>query len=144
MAYDKEPKIWIYDSDWTADDLSATGDAAYLMDVVEPITVIQVGALITTVLNGAAEVAFDRRILTGSDAGRLDGLDDASEGDITIPTTTAVGKVVYKNVREDLDPGDQVVPQVTSAATSGACRYFVKYITRDETPGNLGDMVASA
>jgi hypothetical protein len=137
-------KVWVYDSDWTADDLSAANDAGYVMDVIEPITITRVGTLITTVMNGAATVAFDRRVLTASDTGRVDALNAAGDGVITIPTTTAVGKIVYKDVRVNCDPGDQIIAQVTSAATSGAGRHFVEYISRDETPGNCSDMVASA
>ena len=138
---------WMYDPDWTADDLSATGDAGYVMDVVDPITVVRIGALVTTVLNGPAVINFDRRVLTASDTGRLSGFDDADEATLTIPTTTAVGKIVYKDVvgsDYDMDPGDQVVANVSTAATSGACRYIVWYVLRDETVDNSTDMVESA
>jgi len=128
----------------TADDLSATGDAGVAWDIVRPVTVIRVGALVTTVLNGAAVVAFDRRVTTGSDTGRVNGLNAAGDAVITIPTTTAAGKIVYKDVRVDLDPGDQVIAEVTSGATSGAARYFVECVNRDEVAANLSDMVASA
>ncbi len=137
-------KTWIYDSDYTADDLSSTGDGGQILDVVEPITVVEVGCLVTTVLNGAATVAFDRRVTTGSDTGRVDGLNSDGDAVVTIPDTTAAGKYVYKQVRVDLDIGDQVVPEVTSGATSGACRYVVKYLPRDETIDNQTDAVESA
>lgn len=129
----------------TADDLSATGDAAWIYDVVSPITVVRIGALVTTVLVGVAcVVAFDRRILTGSDTGRTAGLDGAATGIITIAALQAAGKVTYKDCRVDLNPGDQVVPEVTTAATSGAARYFIEFVARDETAPNLSDMVLSA
>lgn len=142
-----DERYWMYDPDWTADDLSATGDAGYVMDVVQPITVTRIGALVTTVMNGAATINFDRRVLTASDTGRLSGFDDADEATIIIPTTTAVGKIVYKDVvgeDYDMDPGDQVVPNVSSGATSGACRYIVWYVPRDETVDNCTDMVETA
>lgn len=130
----------------TADDVSATGDAAWIFDVVAPITVLRVGAIVTTVIvsTGVVVVDFDRRILTGSDTGRVNKL-DGTNATISIPATEAAGKLVYKDVRVDLDPGDQVVPEViTAATTSGAARYFIEYIQRDNAAGEFADMVASA
>jgi hypothetical protein len=145
MGYGNHDKqVWIYDSDYTADDLSATGDAGYIFNIVQPITVLRVGTLVTTVLNGPAVVAFDRRVTTDSDTDRVAALNTDGDGAITIPTTTAVGKIVYKDVRVDCDPGDQIVPEVTTGATSGAGRHFVEYIVRDETVDNLDDMVETA
>jgi hypothetical protein len=142
-----DERFMVYDPDWTADDLSATGDAGYIFDIVQPITVTRIGALVTTILSGPAVINFDRRVLTGSDSGRLSGFDDADEATLTIPTTTAVGKIVYKNVSGedyDMDPGDQIVPNVSTGATSGACRYIVWYVPRDETVDNCTDMVESS
>lgn len=139
--------IWIYDPDWTADDLAVANDAAFVFNIVLPITILRVGTLITTVMNGAATVAFDRRVLTDSDTGRVNGLDSSGNGVIIIPTTTAVGKLVHKDLASspvDCNPGDQIIAEVTSAATSGAGRHFVEYIVRDETAANCSDMIATA
>jgi hypothetical protein len=85
-------------------------------------------------------VAFDRRITAGSDTGRVDG----GVGTLIIPGLTAAGKIVYKEVAVDLDAGDEIVPEVTEAAASGAARYFVEYINRHSTPANEADLVLSA
>lgn len=143
MSYANQP---LQTFEWpvgvTADDAAATGDSAVFWDVVKPITVKRIGCLVTTVLAGtAAVVKFDRRITTGSDTGRTDG----TIGTLTLPDGTAAGKVVYKEVSIDLNPGDQIMPEVTTAqGTSGAVRHFVEYLVRDETPANCADMVASA
>ena len=132
-----------------ADVLTALGDAGIIFDIVSPITVLRVGEVITTavVSNVTAQVAFDRRIVTSGDVGRVAAL-DGTNGVLLIPTGTAIGKVVFKDVRVDLDPGDQIVPEVTVAAAgpgaAGAGRYFYEYIERHETPANCADMVLSA
>ena len=128
----------------TADDIAATGDSAVIWDILTPITVKRIGALVTVAPGAAAAIVdFDRRILTGSDAGRVSKL-DGTNGRITIPGTTAAGKIVYKDVSVDLNPGDQIVPEVVDAATTGDARYYYEYIQRHEVAGNLTDMVESA
>lgn len=132
-------QTWIYRHDSTADDLAATGDGAEMFNVVTPITVYAVGTLITTATVGTAGVLkFDRRITTGSDTGRGDG----DVGTCAI-AALAAGKVVINRVTPiDLNPGDQVVPEVTTAVgTSGAGRHFLLYRQREEIAANLGDVV---
>ena len=125
----------------TADVLTAAADHNGLFEVTRPITVLAVGAIITTAIQGACVVKFDRRVTKGSDTGRGDG----DVGILTIPDGTAVGKqVISDNTRVDLNPGDQVVPEVTSAAaTAGGAHYFIHYIPRAETIANLSDYVES-
>lgn len=125
----------------TADPAQTVGDSAVFWDVTKPITLLRVGALVSTVLAGTAGVVkFDRRITTGSDTGRGDG----DLGVLTTPDTTAAGKVIYKDVAVDLNPGDQIMPEITTGqGTSGAFRYFAEYVTRHEVAANLPDMVAS-
>lgn len=141
MGYGNESRQTLMIHEKTADNLGATGDDLVL-DVTMPITVLRVGAIITTVLVGAATVAFDRRITTGSDTGRVNGLNAAGDAVLTIPTATAAGKVVYDDVSVDLNPGDQIVVEVTAAATSGGARYFVEAVARHEIAANLTDMVS--
>ncbi len=151
MSYPSARQVWMSPPDAADDVIETTGDAAevHIFNVVQPITVIRVGALITEVVatdNTDGVVRFDRRVLYGSDTGRGDG----DVGEITIPDTTAVGKtVVDAGVTIDLEPGDQVVPQVTTAGVdagteTGEMLYFVEYFVRDESDVNLGDVVVSA
>jgi hypothetical protein len=142
MGYGNESRQVSHATAYTAnDDLAATGDSAVVFDITGPITVRRIGVVIAVATVGtAAVVKFDRRITTGSDTGRGDG----DVGALTVPALAA-GKIVYKDVKIDLDPGDQIVPQVTTAqGTSGEGRYFYEYENRHETPANCADMVASA
>src|SRR3990167_27784 len=133
----------------TADNLAATGDDR-IWDVTQPITVLRVGAVISTATVSSAGIvgAFDRRITTGSDTGRVAGLNAGADGVLNIPTATAAGKVVYKDLAVDLVPGDQIVAEVTTAAAgggaAGGAQYFVEWVARHEVAGNLSDMVASS
>lgn len=125
----------------TADDLSSAADHTEVFHAgSNRIKVHEVGATITTVLNGAATVKFDKT----NDTSRGDG--DA--GVVTIPTTTAVNKVVKDTTSTIfpfvMGPGEFLTPQVTSAATSGGCLYYVKYEIIEETAANVSDISESA
>lgn len=128
-----------------ADVWTTTGDDA-VWDVLGPITVVRIGAVVTTavVSTGNVVIDFDKRVTTDSDTGRVtDGV-----GQLKVATATGVGKVVYKDVRVNLDAGDQVVVAVGTAAAGGGAagggRYFFEYVPREETAANQADMVASA
>lgn len=129
----------------TADSLGSTGDSAVIWNVTRRITIKRIYAIITTAIVSSADVVvkFDRRILTNSDTGRGDG----DIGVLNIPTTTAIGKVVYKDVNVSLAPGDQIVPQVTTAAAGGGAAgdayYGFDYIDEPEQATNQTDMVLS-
>jgi len=125
----------------TIDSLASTGDAAVIYDVLQPITVTRIGAVIGTAASTtAAVIEFDRRILTDSDTGR----GTADVGTVTIPAATPAGKILYKDVQIDLNVGDQVVPQVVTTSEAGSARYFIEYIARHESAANQSDMIASA
>jgi len=131
----------------TADVLTATGDHAGTFKVSRPITVLAIAATITTavVSSGAVVVKADKRPTTGSDASRGNG----DVGVLTIPAGTAAGKVVRSaSTRINLNPGDEVVFEVTTAAAgggaAGGAQYHVHYVPRAESVGNLPDVVVSA
>ena len=132
--------------------LTGTGDATTIWDFMTPVTVLRVGVLITTAVVAVTtlpHIRFDRRVLTDSDVGRISGLNTAADGMVIVPTGTAIGVKVYKDVRVDMNPGDQIIPTVTIAATgngsAGACKMYVEYINRAETPANFPlTMVQSA
>lgn len=135
----------------TPDVLSSAADHNGTFDVTRPITVLGVGAIITTAVTvTAAVVRFDRRITKGSDTGRGDG----DVGILTIPIGAAVGQVIVggafvelfgssTGLKIDLDPGDEVVPQVTVTATAGGAHYVIYYVPRSEMPANIPDWVKS-
>ena len=151
MAYPHALNVWQSPNDATDDLIETVGDAAaaHIFNVMRPITVVRVGVLITEVVATSSTdgiISFDRRVLTDSDTGR----GDADVGQVTIPDTTAVGKtVVDAGTPVDLDPGDQVVPQVTTAGVdagteTGEFLYFIEYYIRPESDVNLTDVVVSA
>jgi len=110
-------------------------------DVLGPITVHRIAAVVTTAITVAdAIIALDRRVLTGSDTGRVE------LGRITIPVATgAIGKVFYKDIDPvDLDMGDQLVEELIQASTAGAVVFQPIWIPRAETPVNQPDAIKSA
>ena len=130
------------DSTWQAAiTLSSTGDKANCL-IHAPITVYRIGIHITTALTVTALVAdFDRRILPGSDTGRV----DQGVGRLTAPAAAqGIGKVLYKDVSVDLNAGDEIVFAVNTAPSAGAGGPFMHYVERDEVPANQTDMVASS
>lgn len=140
MGYSNESRQrWAFETVTAVDVLTATGDAAATFVCWQPITVLRVGMLVTVAVGGdTATVAFDRRITAGSDTGRVDG----GVTTVVVPASTAAGKIVYKDVRVDLDAGDEVVPEVTEVSAAGSVRYFVEYVNRHEVPANMADLVA--
>ena len=142
MGYDRKVAAIQPDSTWEAAiTLSSTGDKANCL-VLSPITVYRIGILVTTALTVTALVAdFDRRITPNSDTGRV----DQGVGRLTAPAAAqAIGKVVYKDVAKDLNPGDEIVFAVNTAPTAGAGVPFIEYALRDEAPENLTDLVKSS
>jgi hypothetical protein len=120
----------------------ATGDDTAILDIFEPCTVVGFAAVVTTLINSTVPVvvALDRRVLTASDTGRVE------VARLSIPDTTAVGKVVYKLIDPvDLNVGDQLIAElITAATTAGAGRYGALIRPRDEVMANQSDAVASA
>jgi len=121
--------------------LSSVADNLRLWRILSPITVVRIGYLVTVAVTVTAPVVdFDRRILPGSDTGRV----DKGVGSIISPAVAlqVIGAVVYKEVVADLNAGDEVSFQVTTAATAGNALPFMEYINRHEAAANQADMVA--
>jgi hypothetical protein len=111
-----------------------------IFHILHPATVHRIAALVTlapTAVDGV--VALDRRVLAGSDTGRVE------IGRITLPIGTPAGKVVYKDIDPvDLDIGDQLVFELITASTAGAAVLTAVMVPRAETPANQSDAVKSA
>ena len=111
---------------------------------------IRAGITTTTVLSGAATVAFDRQPYAGAATDRGDG----DCGNIVVPTTTAAGYVIYDETDykadatgtwiQHLDEGDCVVVQLVSAASSGAGIPWLVVEIDPEQPGNNSAMTETA
>lgn len=105
----------------------------------KPIDVVRWGFIITTALDVGAGfgAALDLRPTVGSDTDRVNGdssgTTDTGGGTITATADVAVGAGLYHNVDPPLevDPGEELVLQITDAAdTSGAGYFFVEYEER--------------
>lgn len=142
MSYGNESKIGrvIGDAASLAPIAFQTPADKSFLRVLGPITVHRIGFLITTAVTvTAAVIDFDKRITPGSDTGRV----DQGIGQITAPIGSAIGQIVYKNVRVDVNPGDEIVVQLVTASTAGAGVALFEYIPREETPLNYSEMIAS-
>lgn len=102
-------------------------------------------AITTVVLSGtaAAVVTVWKRSAPGVTASQV------SLGTLTIPTGSAVGKVIYKDITQvELASGDAIAFEVTTAATdagtpTGGCIYGFWATYDPEDPRNESDMVLS-
>ena len=123
--------------------LSGVTDNLRLFRVFEPITVTRIGFIITTATTVTAPIVdWDKRVVIASDAGRV----DKAVGTMTFPVVAdgAIGNVIYKDITPvDLDAGNEICVQVTTAATAGAGIPFLVYHSRSEVPGNQTKMKAA-
>ena len=88
------------------------------MTVPHPMTVIQIGFIVTTQPTVTVPViAFDRRISPGDDTGKI----DADLGSVTKALASLpIGRVLKKDVCRRVDKGDQIAVRVVTASTAGA------------------------
>jgi hypothetical protein len=130
-----------FDMDQTAKDLA-------VFSIPFRCEVIEAGLVVTETNAGGTTtpvVDFDKRILPGSDAGRVD---EAIAHFVL--STTAAGKVLYDKaaIGTILDPGAEVVVQLTTAATGGSkaghVRPYLLVKYRPETIANLANKVETA
>ena len=87
----------------------------------------------------AASIQLKRRPTYGSAVGEV------VLATVIIPAATAAGKMVYKKFQGvDVEPGDQLVYEVSSAATSGAALYDQRSDNDPEAPAEQSDAIESA
>ncbi len=122
-------------------DLTATGDK-FTFTPARPVNIIRWGVIADALIDVGVGMTIkaDFRPTAGSDTGRGDG----NVGDITVTADIAQGKGAYTEEvsgagtkqKFQVDPGEQVVFQVTDAAdTAGTGLIFVEY----EEEGFQGD-----
>lgn len=104
-------------------------------------TVLRVGFIVTAAFTvTAAVIEFDRRPTPGSDTGR--GAGDV--GILTAPTAAqAIGRTLYDDVQVDLKGGEEVVVEVTTAATAGDGIPFLEIVPRAEEPANDAEWISA-
>jgi len=121
-------------------DLSAVAVADVSHICVDGCEVSRIQVLVTVAPTVTAPVVtFRKRPTVGSATGQ------SSLGTITIPVGTAIGTVVYKDISpSQFQPGDELLPDVTTAATVGSgIPSFVAH-ERPEYKANQTHLLASA
>lgn len=122
-------------------DLTSTGDKARWAPGLCPMVVRQVSVLVNAAPGDAGVVKFDKRPTYGSDTSRGDG--DVAV--VNLATSHAAGKCVYKkNLNVTINPGQEVVAEVTDASASvNGAQITLLVEPAYEEPGNVSAMVAS-
>ena len=101
-----------------------------------PVDIVRWGYIVDTVLGASVlVVAMDFRPTKGSDTARVNGATDGTTfidtagGTLTPGVSTAVGKGEFHNVNPPLqvDPGEEVVIEITTHPTSGDAHFFIEY-----------------
>lgn len=120
--------------------VATTGQKGEYVCVGEKVEIVRVALAVSTALGaGAAVVEMRKRPAVGSATG------EAAVLTLTIPASTAAGKVVYKDSNQiALAPGESLSLQVTSASAAGA---VVLGLIAQEAPEyklNSANMIASA
>ena len=101
-----------------------------------PIDIVRWGYVVDTILGDTNTVlAMDFRPTVGSDTARVNGATDSTTfidtagGVLTAVVATAVGKGDFHNVNPPLqvDPGEEVVIEMTTAPASGTAFFFIEY-----------------
>ena len=106
--------------------ISTTGDKATFTPAT-PVRVLRVGVIGTaTYTHGSgAIIKVDKNLSNGAGAYTRG---DGDGGVLTVPAAFVNGKMVYTNVPPyELDPGDQLIFEVTQASTAGSVAYTVEY-----------------
>ena len=134
--YDDESRRFLIPASFTAASWASTGDKD-TFPVHDFVTVLALAGTFTTAGTTTATVMdFDRRVTQGSDTGRV-ALLDGTNGRWTAPSagaSQAIGAVVYKRLAQsapvDIEPGDEVVSEVSTACTAGVGRTIVIVVPR--------------
>lgn len=121
-------------------DLSATGVLGVTYIITRGCEVARLQVLVVVAPTVTAPViTFRKRPTVASSVGQ------SSLGTITIPVGTAIGTVVYKDISPvNMQPGDEIAPDVTTAATAGTGIPAFVLNERTDTAANQSHMLASA
>lgn len=125
----------------TAQSLASTGDIL-VYNFGETIVVTRIMVLISTTVSSSSSVVVNvyQRPTYGSTSGQV------LIGTLTIPTGTAAGSIMYKNIESVKVPqGSQLAFNVgTAASSAGAGFCMFKSFMASEDPRNVSAMIASA
>lgn len=120
--------------------ISGTGVRAEYTCVGSRVEVVRVGVALSVAAGaGAATIQVKRRVAPNISAG------EEVVATLTVPATTAAGKVVYKDLNQiSLAPGQALAFEVTAASAAGSviCGFLAQEDPEYKT--NESSMVASA
>lgn len=119
-------------------DLSSQADVADWAPGYVPHIIRAVSLVITNDIGSSAVVKFDKRPTSGSDSSRGDG-DVAT---VNLDTSDDQGNAVFVDGLDvEIKPGEEVVAEVTSAASASDTAHIVLYVEpRWEQPANNTSM----
>lgn len=121
--------------------VSTTGDKATWVPGYVPSLIRAWAYVVTTAFSAVAKLDLDKQPTSGSATGRV--ADFVSP--LNIPNPTAQGKVVYKDgLQAKVNPGEQIVFNVTTAAAAGAGSAVMMVEPTWEMPGNNSNMILTA
>ena len=121
-------------------DLSSTGDKAVL-PYARKARLVCVGLLFDNNDATAATIQIDKRVLAGSDTGRV------TLATVEKPASDQQGKYIKVELDEQdvsADCGDELVIECTVASTGATASAIIEYIDVPEHRDNLADAVESA
>jgi|SRR3990172_9658687 len=134
MSIGNDSKMVLLTKDSNTTALKNTTKYIYAFD---PCTITRVAAYVDVIVDADMTITITKEAIVGGTSTAVTTL--------TLPNTTAVGKVVYKDITPvDLAPGNVLKYVVSNTGTATAMILTATGIPRAEVPANLSNMVASA
>lgn len=132
------PEFPVLSKESASFDINAAGDKATFSFAYNA-KIVACGLIVRGNDAGGATVAFDKRVLAGSDTGR----GAADIGEITIPASNQQGKYLYEDLSDsgiEVAAGDEIVVEVTAEAVTALQAVAVIELLRlHESRANLSD-----
>ena len=139
MSYTQEKLAMLQLGSGAPQDLSVAAVHSTSFLVGSQMDITRCMAHVSVVTVGAATVQCKKRPLQGSAVGEV------VLATLVIPDATPAGKIIYKDFDEvTLQPGDEIVYEVTAAATSGSAHYMQEVEQDPEQASEQADMMESA
>ena len=129
-----ESRFMIVEQPTTTVALDSAADLKNLIVAID-CTIVEIGVIVAVATATTAGVYdFDRRVTPSSDTGRV----DQGVGRLTFAAIQAVGSIVRKAVRVDINAGDEIVFSGVTAA-GGSSPTGVPYMLAEYRPTAPGD-----
>lgn len=144
MAYDVKNSPLMSFGTLAGSSMASTGipSSSNSYVAVQNCRVTRIAFYVSIVMNSSTDIVL--QIIQSTVLGSVST--QTTVGTLTIPKTQAINKIIYKDITPvNLNIGDQLLMNVTTAATSsGSGFFFVEADYDPETPLNQTKMIASA